>query len=90
MLMKDFLQNVVRTPDLLRLGYQVVLDKLKHENYRRQTLELLVEGSFEYVTVLTQNVYQQLWAELQQSEQQQTRLSVVQAVARNHTNRKYL
>jgi len=40
------------------MGYEVVLDKFKHENYRRQTLELLLDGSFEYVTVLTQNVYQ--------------------------------
>lgn len=61
MLMKDFLFNVVRTPELLKIGYEVVLDKLRQENCRLQTRELLVEGSFEYVTVLTQNVYQRLW-----------------------------
>lgn len=36
--MRDFLENVVRTPDLLRIGYEVVLDKLHRETNRRQTL----------------------------------------------------
>jgi hypothetical protein len=38
MLMKEFLMNMVSTPDMLRMGYQIVLDKLRFDNFRQQTL----------------------------------------------------
>jgi hypothetical protein len=38
MLMKEFLINLTSIPNMLSIGYQIISDKLKLENYRRQTL----------------------------------------------------
>lgn len=88
--MKEFYTQIASTPELLKIGFQVINEKLQSEDCRQQTLQIILEGSYEFTLVLVQNVYPEVWVNLSEAEKRKTRMTLMQAVAVNSHNRKYI